>query len=164
MPHINPNRAAFFLVLIIALFLGLALSNFTAADWVPYVLLGMGCLSIGLLLTLLFVKKAGITFSWPALLALGVVATLMFTALFKQVFADPVPPEAKAMVEALEDYHGTHNIYPKSLSDLSLEEKIPTGLQYQTRSNGEVFDLLYKPADGTSHRYRSSTERWSILE
>ena len=163
LPRIDPNRAAFFLILLVALFLGLALSNFSPAIWVPYVLLGLGTLSLGLLLTLLVVKKAGISFSWPALLALGVVATLMFTALFKQLFADPVPERAQAVVEALHTYQTDHNQYPEDLKTLPLES-VPNALQYKIRQEGQAFDLLYQPAQGTAYRYRSDTENWVIME
>jgi hypothetical protein len=163
MTPINQGRVVYFLVIFLAAILGFLLSGLSVGSWVPYVLLGMLCLSLGLLFTLLFVKNAGTTTSWPALIAMGVVLTLLFTGIFQRAKGATVPDEAQAVVEALQTYQEKNERYPKALDQLPLGD-IPARLSYEPGAEGHSFVLRYRPEEGPLHTYRSEAQNWKQAE
>lgn len=163
MKSIDMSRAVYFLVLIVAVVLGFLLANTHAANWVPYVMIGLGALSIGLLLTLLFVKNAGISFSWPALLAMGLVVTLMSTALFKRLFQAPIPDAVQAVVERLEDHRVEQGDYPTNLEAVE-PPTIDAALRYVQRQQGDEFTLQYIPEEASTQTYRSEQRSWVVAD
>lgn len=163
MSSVDVSRALYFLVLITAIVLGFMLSGFQASSWIPYVVIGLGSLSLGLLLTLLFVKNAGITVSWPALIALGLVVTLMSTALFKRLRAEPVPPTVEAVVTSLQAYQQAQGEFPSDLDPIEMSN-FPGAVEYVQRQQGEAFTLRYVPDEGTVQTYRSDGGGWTISD
>jgi len=153
----------YFLVLFIAIVLGFVLSGFQASSWVPYAMIGIGSLSLGLLLTLLFVRNAGITVSWPALLAMGVVVTLMSTALFKRLRAEPVPSAVEAVVSSLREHQQAQGKFPPDLDSIEMTD-FPGAVQYIRRQQGDAFTLRYVPAQGTVQTYRSDVGEWTVSD
>ncbi len=163
MPSVNTNRLLYFLVLLTAVVLGFVLSGFQAGSWVPYVMIGIGSLSLGLLLTLLFVRNAGITVSWPALIAMGVVVTLMSTALFKRLRAEPVPTAVEAVVTSLQEHQQAQGTFPSNLDPIEMTD-FPGAVKYVRRQQGEAFTLRYIPDQGSVQTYRSDVGEWTISD
>ena len=159
----NTSRILYFLVLFTAIVLGFVLSGVQGSGWIPYVLIGLGSLSLGLLLTLLFVKNAGITVSWPALIALGLVVTLMSTALFNRLKATPVPEDVAAVVSEVESYHDLHGAYPEGLESIEMAD-FAGAVEYDQRQQGDAFTLRYTPEKGSIQTYRSDVGEWNLSD